>query len=195
RARPPRRGRGAPRPRSGVRSPSARPNGRVWRRARRRARLRVRGRHDSARAGRRARRGRLQSSSPRRRWRRRSGAAADSCRKVIVHRCVRSWTDSPAARSTAYFHRERGSGMARLTGTRRKGSGTRLRLAVVALVVVAAGGTLSAAGAAPILPAEPVDEPLRILVTNDDGVAAPGINVLVNALQALPNVEVTVIAP
>jgi 5'-nucleotidase len=37
--------------------------------------------------------------------------------------------------------------------------------------------------------------PLRILVTNDDGVAAPGLAVLVDALQALPHVEVTVVAP
>lgn len=36
---------------------------------------------------------------------------------------------------------------------------------------------------------------LRILVTNDDGVHAPGIDALVEALRALPNVEVTVVAP
>ena len=35
----------------------------------------------------------------------------------------------------------------------------------------------------------------RILVTNDDGVAAPGIASVIDALQSLPNVEVTVIAP
>jgi 5'-nucleotidase len=38
-------------------------------------------------------------------------------------------------------------------------------------------------------------EPLRILVTNDDGVSAPGIDALVNALRQLPDVEVTVVAP
>ena len=37
--------------------------------------------------------------------------------------------------------------------------------------------------------------PLRILVTNDDGVAAPGINETVKALTALPNTSVTVVAP
>src|SRR4029079_8128689 len=37
--------------------------------------------------------------------------------------------------------------------------------------------------------------PLRILVTNDDGVAAPGLAALVDALQALPDVEVTAVAP
>ena len=41
--------------------------------------------------------------------------------------------------------------------------------------------------------AEP--ENLRILVTNDDGYDAEGIDVLVEALRALPNVEITVVAP
>ena len=38
-------------------------------------------------------------------------------------------------------------------------------------------------------------EPLRILVTNDDGVGADGIDVIVQALLQLDNVEVTVVAP
>jgi 5'-nucleotidase len=38
-------------------------------------------------------------------------------------------------------------------------------------------------------------EPLRILVTNDDGVGAPGMDALVGALRRLPDVEVTVVAP
>jgi 5'-nucleotidase len=38
-------------------------------------------------------------------------------------------------------------------------------------------------------------EVLRILVTNDDGVDAPGIDALVEALRALPDTEVTVVAP
>jgi 5'-nucleotidase len=38
-------------------------------------------------------------------------------------------------------------------------------------------------------------EPLEILVTNDDGVGAEGIDVLVQALTALDDVEVTVVAP
>lgn len=38
-------------------------------------------------------------------------------------------------------------------------------------------------------------EPLRILVTNDDGVAAEGIAVLVDALATLPDVEIHVVAP
>jgi 5'/3'-nucleotidase len=38
-------------------------------------------------------------------------------------------------------------------------------------------------------------EPLQILVTNDDGVAAQGIDVLVTALAGVEGVEVTVVAP
>lgn len=36
---------------------------------------------------------------------------------------------------------------------------------------------------------------LRILVTNDDGIGAPGIDAIVTALAALPDTEVTVSAP
>ena len=39
------------------------------------------------------------------------------------------------------------------------------------------------------------DATLHILVTNDDGVHAPGIDLLVQTLEALPNVDVRVIAP
>jgi len=38
-------------------------------------------------------------------------------------------------------------------------------------------------------------EPVQILVTNDDGIGAPGIDALVNALVALDDVEVTIVAP
>jgi 5'-nucleotidase len=38
-------------------------------------------------------------------------------------------------------------------------------------------------------------EILRILVTNDDGIGAPGITALADALAELPDVEVTVVAP
>jgi 5'-nucleotidase len=37
--------------------------------------------------------------------------------------------------------------------------------------------------------------PLRVLVTNDDGYNAPGIDALVEALRKVPNTSVTVIAP
>jgi 5'-nucleotidase len=40
-----------------------------------------------------------------------------------------------------------------------------------------------------------VATPLRILVTNDDGVGAPGIDAVVEALRSLPDTEVTVVAP
>ena len=45
-----------------------------------------------------------------------------------------------------------------------------------------------AAGSAPA-------QTLRVLVTNDDGVGAPGIDALVQALAANPNLDVTVVAP
>lgn len=61
-----------------------------------------------------------------------------------------------------------------------------MRTRLLALTLVAA--MANAAAAAPIAP-------LRVLVTNDDGVAAPGINALVQELAANPNVQVTVIAP
>jgi 5'-nucleotidase len=38
-------------------------------------------------------------------------------------------------------------------------------------------------------------EPLTILVTNDDGIGAPGIDALVTALQSLDGVEVVIVAP
>jgi 5'/3'-nucleotidase SurE len=38
-------------------------------------------------------------------------------------------------------------------------------------------------------------QPLKVLVTNDDGVAAPGIDVLVDTLAANPNLALTVVAP
>jgi 5'-nucleotidase len=52
------------------------------------------------------------------------------------------------------------------------------------------GGLSGTAGASSKKP-----ETLRILVTNDDGVGAPGINATVQALTALPNTKVTVVAP
>lgn len=42
---------------------------------------------------------------------------------------------------------------------------------------------------------DPVAAPLRILVTNDDGVGAAGIDALVQGLQTLDFVEITVVAP
>jgi 5'-nucleotidase len=57
-------------------------------------------------------------------------------------------------------------------------------VAVVASATVALGAGLGASR-----------RKLHVLVTNDDGVGAPGIAAVVDALQALPNVNVRVIAP
>jgi 5'-nucleotidase len=80
----------------------------------------------------------------------------------------------------------------------------RARFPLVALLLavgmVAAGG--ATADADPEAPRTHRGEggtgppkPLRILVTNDDGVAAPGIDALVEALEGQVRVKVTVIAP
>jgi 5'-nucleotidase len=42
---------------------------------------------------------------------------------------------------------------------------------------------------------KPATQPLSILVTNDDGYAAPGISTVTQALAAMPDVTVTVVAP
>lgn len=67
----------------------------------------------------------------------------------------------------------------------------RARIIVIALIVMIAGAV---AGAASALPPNP-PKTLHILVTNDDGVTAPGIAAVVDALQTLPNVQVRVVAP
>lgn len=55
----------------------------------------------------------------------------------------------------------------------------------VAVLLVVTAGTATAAPPGPI----------RVLVTNDDGVGAPGIDAVVEALIANPNLQVTIIAP
>jgi 5'-nucleotidase len=62
---------------------------------------------------------------------------------------------------------------------------------VVALSLAGIGsaGAVSVAGAAQASPR------LRVLVTNDDGVGAPGIDVLMEALRKVPSVALTVVAP
>jgi 5'-nucleotidase len=64
-----------------------------------------------------------------------------------------------------------------------------LSLVVALGVIVPSGLTDGPAGASPKAPL------LRILVTNDDGVGAPGINAAVQALRALPHTSVVVVAP
>jgi 5'/3'-nucleotidase SurE len=61
---------------------------------------------------------------------------------------------------------------------------------VVSVVVLGLVAPSSISGAA-----ESASSPLRVLVTNDDGVRAPGIDVLVEALRKVPGVAVTVVAP
>lgn len=65
------------------------------------------------------------------------------------------------------------------------------------LVATGCGGTngegAAAGGTEPT--ATVSGRPLRIVVTNDDGIASPGFDQLVQALVALPDVEVDVVAP
>ena len=53
----------------------------------------------------------------------------------------------------------------------------------------------SATTTTPTTTAAAAATPLRVLVTNDDGVHAPGIDALVQALRALPQLTITVVAP
>lgn len=71
-------------------------------------------------------------------------------------------------------------------------------VALAALVTsVAVFGACSSDGSGPAASTttKPPRPPLRILVTNDDGFAAPGIDTVAAALAKLPNVRVTVVAP
>jgi 5'/3'-nucleotidase len=61
---------------------------------------------------------------------------------------------------------------------------------IVAAVAITSVLCVDAIGAA-----APKPPTLRILVTNDDGVSAPGIDALVTALRKLDRVNVTVVAP
>jgi 5'-nucleotidase len=63
---------------------------------------------------------------------------------------------------------------------------------IVVVGAIGAGAVIPAGASAAAAPKPPV---LRVLVTNDDGVAAPGIDALVNGLRGLDRVSVTVVAP
>lgn len=70
----------------------------------------------------------------------------------------------------------------------------------MALLIVAAAGCSDddgngAGGSSAGSTTRPPAEPLTVLVTNDDGYAAEGIDTVVEALRELPDVEVTVVAP
>lgn len=75
----------------------------------------------------------------------------------------------------------------------------RLLAACAVAVVLLAGCGSSDDAASPTTTAAPAttvaQKPLKILVSNDDGYAAEGIDTLVVALQKLPDVEITVYAP
>jgi 5'-nucleotidase len=61
--------------------------------------------------------------------------------------------------------------------------------------LLAVGGPLAIIGSG-VAPAGAAPKPvLRVLVTNDDGYAAPGIDAVVQALRALPRTSVVVVAP
>jgi 5'-nucleotidase len=70
---------------------------------------------------------------------------------------------------------------------------TRIATVVVAITAgLGIGAGVTPAAGAPDAPKPPT---LRVLVTNDDGVAAPGIDALVQGLRKLDRVRVTVVAP
>jgi 5'-nucleotidase len=68
----------------------------------------------------------------------------------------------------------------------------RLQRLAGAIVIV---GALDMGTAMPSAAAAPKPTTLRVLVTNDDGVGAPGIDALVKGLRTLDRVSVTVVAP
>lgn len=55
--------------------------------------------------------------------------------------------------------------------------------------------TTAPPGATATTTTAPPEGPLRILLTNDDGIGAPGIDAVAEALAALADVELTVVAP
>jgi 5'-nucleotidase len=73
--------------------------------------------------------------------------------------------------------------------------GTRTLLIAAAAVCSSAGLTAYGFAADSAGAASKPSTTLTILVTNDDGVTAPGINETVQALSALPHTKVTVVAP
>jgi 5'-nucleotidase len=72
---------------------------------------------------------------------------------------------------------------------------TGFRWAAVAACVGSLAACSSAKTAATTTTTAPGLKTLTILVTNDDGVGAPGINAVVQGLRALPHTQVTVVAP
>jgi 5'-nucleotidase len=75
----------------------------------------------------------------------------------------------------------------------KKRAGSFSSVAAVALLCAAALGV--GATAVPGAAAAPKQPTLRVLVTNDDGVGAPGIDALVQGLRKIKGVRITVVAP
>lgn len=73
--------------------------------------------------------------------------------------------------------------------------GIRRLVTIAAVTAAAAASALPAGATQPASAAAKKALVLQILVTNDDGVGAPGIDALVEALRKLPRVKVTVVAP
>jgi 5'-nucleotidase len=69
------------------------------------------------------------------------------------------------------------------------------RLVAVLLGATLAGSMLVGTSSASVDAKKKKAAPFQILVTNDDGVGAPGIDALVEGLRAVKGVKVTVIAP
>lgn len=67
-------------------------------------------------------------------------------------------------------------------------------IATLAAAALLASPAVAAAAPAAKAPKKAV-KPIHVLVTNDDGVAAPGIDAVVRALAKRPKVRVTVVAP
>ncbi len=88
-------------------------------------------------------------------------------------------------------------------GTTRSTTSGRASTAVAVLVATAAlllaGCSSSKSSGSPATAGTPATTapaaPLRIMVTNDDGYAAPGIDAVVQGLRTLPDVTITVVAP
>lgn len=68
-------------------------------------------------------------------------------------------------------------------------------LAVLSAATVFAGCSSSSDGSSAPPPSSKPEPTLEILVTNDDGFDAEGIDVVTQALRKLPNAKVTVVAP
>jgi 5'-nucleotidase len=65
----------------------------------------------------------------------------------------------------------------------------------LAAAVLAACGSSSSSGSTSTTAAGTSGQTLTIMVTNDDGVGAPGIDAVVQGLRTLPHTRVTVVAP